>query len=82
MDIINYVSIFFEAVVVVVSLMIAIGKKQCYGCALALTFAIYVFYDLVRVQGWEISGSIMELSFFVATISAVVAVYSIYKKLN
>jgi len=80
MESINLISIVLEAVIVVFALMIALKKKLAYGWGLALTFLIYVFYDLARMQGWEVSNSIMALSFLVATISATVAIYSIYKK--
>jgi hypothetical protein len=80
MEEINLISIILEAVVVALGLMIAIGKKRAYGWGLAFTFLVYVFYDLARTQGWQISDSIMTFSFLAATISAVMAVYSIYKK--
>jgi hypothetical protein len=82
MESINYVSIILELVVAIFALMIALGKKRAYGWGLALTFLVYVFYDLARTQNWQISSGIMTLSFLVASISAVIAVYSIYKKEN
>jgi len=80
MENINYISIVLEAVVVILALMTAIKKKAAYGWGLAFTFLVYVFYDLARIQGWEISTSVMILSFLAATISAVIAIYLIYKK--
>ncbi|MFZ2038865.1 MAG: hypothetical protein WAV11_02925 [Minisyncoccia bacterium] len=76
----NYISIILEVVVVVLALMVAIKNKQAYGWGLAFTFLVYVFYDLARTQAWQISDTIMALSFLLASISAVISVYSIYKK--
>lgn len=79
METINLLSVVLEAVVVAFGLMIALKKKQAYGWGIALTFLIYVFYDLARMQNWQVSSLIMSVSFLVATISAVLAAYSIYK---
>jgi len=79
METINLLSVVLEAVVVGFGLMIALKKKQMYGWGIALTFLIYVFYDLARMQNWQVSSSMMSASFLVATISAVWAAYSIYK---
>ena len=78
MDILQLVSIFLEAVVVVVCLVIAVKKKQFFGFGLATTFGIYVFYDLARLQGWGIGEGILRLLFFIATVSALLAVLKLY----
>lgn len=80
MQIINYISIILEAVVVFFSLKIAIVKKEAYGWALAFTFVIYIFYDLARAQKWSTYSLYLVDGFLAASISAVVAVYLLYKK--
>lgn len=80
MENINLISIGLEAVIVLLSLGIALGKKRAYGWGLALTFLVYVAYDLVRLMNWQVSQTAMTLTFLVASISATIAVYSIYKK--
>jgi hypothetical protein len=80
MQIISYISILLEVVVVFFSLKIAIVKKQTYGWALAVTFIIYIFYDLARVQNWSTYALYLVDGFLAASISAVVATYLLYKK--
>lgn len=80
MEYLNLISIILEAFVVIISLMIALGKKLSYGWGLAFTFLVYVFYDLARIQNWQIPNEIMALSFLAASISALTTVYLIYKK--
>jgi hypothetical protein len=80
MEIINYASIILEAVVAIFGIRIALNKKRAYGWGIALTFLIYVFYDLARINSWQIPTSIMSVSFLVATISALFTVISIHKK--
>lgn len=80
MQIINYISILLELVVVFFSLKIAIVKKEAYGWALAVTFIIYTLYDLTRVANWLMHVLYSVNGVLAASISAVVAVYLIYKK--
>jgi len=82
MEIINIISIVLEVVVAIFALMMAIEKKHVYGWGIALTFLVYVFYDLNRTLKWGVSDTTMALSFLVASSSAVVSIYLIYKKQN
>jgi hypothetical protein len=78
--IIHYISIALEAVIVIISLLAAIIKKRyaCYG--LALTFAIYVFYDSVRLMNLTTFDYVIYPAFFIATLSALWAVWVIYTR--
>jgi hypothetical protein len=72
-------SIILEALIVLVSLGIATRKGKLYGWGLALTFAIYVYYDAAKLYGWESSASTLAWAFFIATISALLSVLAIYR---
>jgi len=76
--IIQYISIALEAVIVIISLLAAIVKKRysCYG--FALTFAIYVFYDTVKLMNINTFDYVIYPAFFIATLSALWAVCVIY----
>lgn len=65
------------AVAVIAALAAAKGRPYLYG--LALTFAIYVLYDLGRMLGWNVEGGILSLLFLVASASALVAVWGLYR---
>jgi len=77
--IIHYISIALEAVIVIISLLTAIIKKRYYCYGFALTFAIYVFYDLINLKNVDMSNTILYL-FFIATLSALWAVCVIYTR--
>ena len=73
------VSIVLEAAIAVIAVLAARqGRPHLYG--LALTFAIYVFYDLARVQQWTIDGTLLSGLFLLATIAALIAVWGIYRE--
>ena len=54
MDMLQLVSIFIEFVIVIISLMIAIKNKKQFGYGFALTFGIYVLYDLAKLFSFTI----------------------------
>ena len=60
--------------------MTFLSKKKNYAIAFALTFAIYVFYDSVRLFQISIPPLIQEGSFLLATASALFAIFDLYKK--
>jgi len=76
----QYVSIVIEAIVAILGLAILFKKKESYGLCFFITFAIYVVYDLARTLTWSISTNILYGSFFIASISALWAVWVLYNK--
>jgi len=78
--IIQYISIALEVIIVIISLLAAAIKKRYYCYGFALTFAIYVFYDTIKFRQIIISDVILYSSFFIATLSALWAVWMIYKE--
>jgi hypothetical protein len=63
-------SIFLEVVIVCVALAIAVTRRRYYGYGLALTFGLYVFYDLAKQYSWNLPGQALNWVFLVATVSA------------
>lgn len=78
LTVVHLVSIFLEAVIVVVALLLALNKRKIYGYGFALTFAIYVVYDLANQFQLAISGPALIAIFFVATLSALLSLLRLY----
>ena len=72
------VSIILEAAVAVVAILAA-RKRSPYFYGLAFTFGIYVLYDLARVTQINVQAGILSVLFLLATVSALVAVWGLYK---
>ena len=73
------ISIVLEAVVAIVAILAARkGKLYLYG--LAFTFGAYVLYDLARLLQWEVQGGLLSGLFLLATITALVAVWGLYRE--
>jgi len=72
-------SIALEVAVAAIAVLAAVkGRPYLYG--LALTFTIYVLYDLGRVFGWNVDKGILSVLFLVASASALFAVWRLYRE--
>jgi hypothetical protein len=78
MNSLQMISILLEGVVAILGVMLAAGKKKRYGWFIALTFVLYVFYDLANLLALSVSQDSLYLSFFVATISILWAIWNIF----
>jgi len=79
MNTLQYISIFIEALIAVLGILIAVKKKRIYGWGIFLTFGIYVFYDLAKLIPLNIPQNILYPIFFVGTLSILWAVWEVYK---
>jgi len=82
LEYLQYISIIIEAFVAILGAMIFFQKKKKYGIGIFTTFAIYVFYDLAKQVSMSINANVLYLLFFIATLSALIAVWAIYKDKN
>jgi hypothetical protein len=63
------------AAILVVSIIL---EAAVYG--LAFTFAAYVLYDLARMLQWQVEGPLLSGLFLLATVTALVAVWGLYRE--
>lgn len=81
-ELLQYISIGIETVIAVLGLLILFQKKKIYGFGIFLTFTIYVFYDFAKLISIKINNNILYASFFIATLSILLAICLIYKESN
>ena len=73
------VSIVLEAVVALIAILAAQRQRpHLYG--FAFTFGVYVLYDLARFLGWNVEQGVLSALFLAATVSALVAMWGLYKE--
>ena len=77
----QYVSVAIEAIIFILALIIAIKKKKPYCFAFALTFMIYVFYDLAKISVFAVSDELLYPMFFMASVSALLAIWMLFNEL-
>lgn len=80
MALLHTVSILLEAIVALLGALIAVQKRKPYGWLITLTFTIYVYYDLARYLGYNVNTTPLYQVFFLATLSALAAVWMIYRE--
>jgi len=78
MNRLHLLSILLEVVVAALGMMLAIRKKKMYGWCIAVTFVLYVIYDLANLLALNISEDTLYMIFFVATLSILWAVWNIF----
>jgi len=76
----QYMSIFIEAIIAILGLLIVFQKRKNYGYGIFITFAIYVYYDFAKLAKYQISDNVLYVMFFIATISMLFVVWNLYKK--
>ncbi len=80
MDILQVISIGIEAVIAVLGILLAVKKKKLWGWAIALTFGIYVFYDVAKLLECAACPDFLRGIFFVASLSILWAVWRVFKE--
>ncbi len=78
MNLLHLLSILLEVIVAALGVVLAISKKKIYGWCIAVTFVLYVVYDLANLLAWNISQDTLYTIFFVATVSILWAVWNIF----
>ena len=79
MDILEWVAIFIESVILILGLKIALDGKKEYGWGIFLTFGIYLIYDISKVTFLDIPQDILYILYFVAICAALYSVWEIYE---
>jgi hypothetical protein len=70
----QYISIALELAITFLALRLVFLKKRYVGVGLAVTFGIYVFYDLAKTLNWGLPRPFLDDIFFIATLSALLTV--------
>ena len=72
-------SIVLEAAVAIIAVLAARRRKP-YLYGLAFAFGAYVVYDLARLLHWDVQEGILSVLFLLATVSALFAVWGLYRE--
>jgi hypothetical protein len=72
------IAILLELVVAALGVLLAFYKKKRYGWFIALTFLLYVFYDLANLLPLPVSQDSLYFIFLAATVSILWAIWNIF----
>jgi len=79
MEFLQYISILIELAIAILGILMILRKKVL-GWSFLITFGIYVFYDFAKLNGLTINADILYFSFFIATLSALILAWRVYRK--
>jgi len=77
-DFLQIIAVVLEAVVTIVAVIIATKKRRVYGWGIAITFGLFVFFDVFRIFSLPVPESFHAFIFLVACASMVYAVWLMY----
>jgi hypothetical protein len=82
MDISGYIQLaatIVEAIIAIAACLIAWKKQKLYGWFIAVTFGLFVIFDLGRIFALEVSADRYALVLLIACLSMLCAVWLIWK---
>jgi len=82
MEILPVIAILIEIIVVLVGLMLAINKKKVYGWLFALSYALYIVYDMDYSMPLGLNHMAMNVTLIAGAASTLVAVCLLFKELK
>jgi hypothetical protein len=80
-DFLQIIAVFLEVAVTVIAVVIAIRQKKYYGWCIAVTFGLFVLFDIGRLFSWPLSDEVHSLIFLVACGSMLYGVWLLYEDL-
>ncbi|WP_321506241.1 hypothetical protein [uncultured Methanoregula sp.] len=76
---IQLIATFVEGVIAILALLIALQKRKMYGGFIAITFALFVIFDIDRIFSLNISAGLHAVIFLLACLSMLYAVWLMWK---
>jgi hypothetical protein len=80
-DFLQIIAVFLEVAVTAVAVVIATRQKKYYGWCIAITFGLFVLFDIGRLVSWPLSDEAHSLIFLVACGSMLYGVWLMYGEL-
>ena len=79
-DVFQILAILLEAVIAVIAILIAVKKQRSCGWFIALTFALFVAFDLARILGPGFPGDFLSFVLLAGCASMTYAVWLLWKE--
>jgi len=80
MEIFPVISLLAEALVIVIAAVIALKKKKTYGWLFAVSYVLFLVYDVVNLLNIATNEALMEFILLVGIVFSLVAVWQLYQE--
>jgi hypothetical protein len=81
-DFLQIIAVLLEVAVTVIAVIIATNQKKSYGWCIAVTFGLFVLFDIGRLFSWPLSDAVHALIFLVACGSMLFGMWLMYRDLE
>ena len=79
-DFLQIIAVLLEVAVMVIAAVIAVRRKKSYGWCIAVTFGLFVLFDIGRLFSLPVSDEAHALIFLVACGSMLYGVWLMYEE--
>ena len=79
-DFLQVIAVLLEVAVTVVAVVIATRNRKAYGWCIAVTFGLFVLFDISRIFALPVPDAVHALIFLVACGSMLYGVWLMYKE--
>ena len=79
-DAVQLASVLIEIIIAIIAIVIATQKRKTCGWLIALTFGLYVLFDLSRLGVLPLAADLISVLFLIASLSMLGAVWLMYRE--
>jgi hypothetical protein len=79
-NLLETLAVLIEVAITAIAVLIALQNRKRYGWFIAVTFGLFVFFDIGRIFSFPISGEIHSLIFLIACCSMMYAIWLLWKE--
>ena len=79
-DFLQIIAVLLEVAVAVIALVIATRNRKTYGWCIAVTFGLFVLFDIGRIFALPVPDTAHALIFLVACVSMLYAMWLVYEE--
>ena len=80
MEIFLVISLLAELLVIVLAAALALNKKKTYGWLFAVSYALFLVYDIVHFLKTSMDQTLMEFLLLVGVFLSLMAVWQLYQE--
>ena len=79
-DFLQIIAVLIEVVITVIAVLLATRRQKPYGWGIAVTFGLFVLFDVIRIFALPVPEAVHALSLLVACGSMLYAVWLMYRE--
>ena len=79
-DFLQIIAVLIEVVITVIAVLLATRRQKIYGWGIAVTFGLFILFDVIRIFALPVPEAAHALSFLIACGSMLYAIWLMYRE--